>query len=76
MEISSLVAVVRQAQPLQNCVDPVAAGGLPAIFQPGKAHRFTDAVAKLLLSQAQVQPPLLDVLAKKDVFQGCIPPLQ
>ncbi len=38
------IAVIRQAHPLQKGVDPVAAGGLLAVFQPGEGHGFADAI--------------------------------
>ena len=49
-------------------IDPIAAGSLFAIFQSGKGHRFTDSIAKLLLGQAQIQPPLFDIFSKKNIF--------
>ena len=64
----SKIAVIRQAQPLQKGIDPIAAGSLFAIFQSGKGHRFTDSIAKLLLGQAQIQPPLFDIFSKKNIF--------
>src|SRR5699024_645232 len=57
---------------LQQGIDPVAAGCLFAVFQSGEGHGFADALAELLLGQAQVQPPLFDVFSQKDVFQGCV----
>ena len=62
------IAVIWQAQPLQKGIDPIAAGSLFAIFQSGKGHRFTDSIAKLLLGQAQIQPPLFDIFSKKNIF--------
>ena len=57
---------------LQATIDSVAAGCLFAVFQPGEGHGFADTLAELLLGQAQVQPPLLDIFSQKDVFQGCV----
>lgn len=63
-----IVAVIRQAQPLQDGVDAGAARGLVVVLQPGKGDGAADAAADLLLCQAQVQPPLADKVAEKKIF--------
>ena len=57
-----VVPVLRQPKALQNRIDAGAAGGLSAIFKPGKRNLLADSRADLLLGQAEFFPLLFDML--------------